>query len=428
MISVCNGIIFPIFILLGGMYFLVVYRHDLTLKRMCDLRPLLASKKERKSLTLALAGTLGVGNIVGTVNALRIGGEGAVFWMLISSILSARLKYAEAKTASETKKKRGSERYGGAFLYIEKAYSRFGRQLAVIFALFFILSSLSTGSALQATAAAKACTSTCGSISPLLISFLLSAVTLLAAVNGAGKISDITSKLVPVMTSVYLILCASVIIKNIFALPSVVKSIITSAFDGSKIIFGIGWFGVTEGVRCGVMRGLLSNEAGSGSSASAHATGTTDDPHLQGLLGAAEVYVDTTVMCTVTALALLMSNYPIIGNSDILIAKNAFSLVGGSLYSALLSGCILTFAYATLICFYAYGSGCIEYIFKNNSKTINYAFLTAFIATIALSPIIPESLTITLADLSLGVMSVINIPALIILTKKRREHPSGAVQ
>lgn len=421
MISVCNGIIFPAFILICGAYFFFACRKELSLKRMKDLRPILSSKSERKSLTLALAGTLGVGNVIGTVNALRVGGEGAVFWMVASSFFSASLKYAEAKTASETKKKQGKEHFGGAFVYIEKSYRRLGRPLSVIFASFFILSSLSTGTALQSSAAAKAFSSSFKISSPLFVSILLATMTLFAARIGTSRISNITSKLVPIMTSVYLILCTSVILKNISSLPQTVMSILRSAFDRKDLIIGVGSFSIPESIRCGVMRGLLSNEAGSGSSASAHATGTAVDPHIQGLLGAAEVYVDTTIMCTITALAVLMSKYPIVGNSDIIIAQNAFASVGGKFYSFLLTACIITFAYATLICFFTYGSGCVDHIFKAQSNIIKPLFLLTFVLTIALSPLIPENITLSLADLSLGVMSLINIPALVIISRKKKE-------
>jgi len=418
----CVGVIFPALILLGGVYFSFRLRFFSLFHPLRFLRSLRDGEGSLRSLNLALAGTLGVGNIVGVVNALRLGGAGAVLWMAISALFCANLKYAEAYLASFTRKRNERGCYGGAYVYIERAFGRLGRVLAVVFAVCFAVSSLSTGGALQAGAVTEAVSFLLPSVPSVLVSLLLGGMVLVSSLGGLSRISDITNRLVPVMTGVYVIITLAVIAVNAKALPSVVWEIFSSAFKREGVLFGIGGFCFTECMRCGIMRGLLSNEAGCGSSASAHATEDNSSPHRQGCLGIAEVYADTVIMCTLTALAVLLSGADFTSGGDIELTVSAYGAVGGVLFSSLTVICIAVFGYATLICFAGYGRECVGYIFKNEMERTKFSvlFLFIYVLIIVLSPFIDGESVLLCADISMGVMAAVNIPAMVRLW--RREH------
>jgi len=408
---------FPAVILLGGVYFSFRFRFFSLAHPVLFFRELRDGNGSFRSLNLALAGTLGVGNIVGVVNALRLGGEGAVLWMCISAFFCANLKYAEAYMASRTRIRRGGESFGGAYVYIEAVFGKAGRVLAVIFSVCFVASSLSTGSAMQAGAVVGAISTVFPSCSPFVISSFLTLAVLLSVVGGLGKISHITDRVIPFMTAIYLLITLAVTAVNLYRVPSVIHSIVRSAFSRDGVIFGIGGFCFTECMRSGIMRGLLSNEAGCGSSASAHATGEGRSPHGQGCLGVAEVYVDTVIMCTLTALALLTAGADFSVEGDIRLALLTFGNAGGYPLSLLCALCIAVFGYATLICFAGYGFECIRYIFKKEGvrNIIRSLFLLAYLICVLFSPDIEGEAVLLCADLSMGIMSLINIPALAVL-------------
>lgn len=431
LIKIFIELIFPASILLGGVYFSFRLRLFSLFHPLSFVRTLKDKNGSFRSLNLALAGTLGVGNIVGVVNAMRIGGEGAVLWMCISAMLCANLKYAEAYLASVTKRRRADGCFGGAYIYIKKTLKRSGGALSVIFALFFIVNSLATGCCMQASAVVSGVESIAVGISPISVSLLLAAAVLLSVVGGIKKISGITNRLVPVMTCVYLVISFTVIFVNRDRLGDALLSVWRSAFSCEGIICGIGGFCFTECMRCGIMRGLLSNEAGCGSSASAHATEEGSTPHRQGCLGIAEVYADTVIMCSVTALALMVGGADFSLLDDISLTVALYRNVGGALFSFLSVACIAVFGYAAIICFAGYGTECVSYIFGNGKtgSLMNTLYIGVYILTVIFSSFPDSSTVLALSDVSMGVMSLINIPVLIAnsgkifptLPKRRRE-------
>ena len=414
-LSLSVNVIFPLVILFGGVFFTFRLRIFPLFHPVKFLRELKDKGGGFASLNLALAGTLGVGNIVGVVNAIRLGGAGSVLWMCLCATLCASLKYAEAYLASLTKRKREDGFFGGGYVYVERLLGRIGRIAAVAFSAFFILSSLSTGACMQASAVAYSVSSVF-SCSVGAVSLALGVVVLVSVIGGLSKISAITNRIVPVMTAAYLLLSFAVIISRTDALPGVLSDIFFSAFRREGVIFGIGGFCFTECMKCGIMRGLLSNEAGCGSSASAHATESEGDPHRQGCLGIAEVYADTVVMCTVTALAVLSADVDMSEKNDILLTLGIYENVGGKAFLILSALCISVFGYATLICFAGYGGECIRYIFggKRSERLFYALYLSLYIICIAASPFVSGEAVLLTADISMGVMSLINVPALAI--------------
>ncbi len=401
-------------IILGGLAFTLSLRGFFILHPVDFIKDILGGGGSLKSLNLALAGTLGVGNIVGVVNAIKHGGPGAVLWMLLSCILAASLKYKEAYRALTLKR----DGKGGAYFYIEKAFSRIGRPLAVIFSVAFIVNTFATGCIMQSGAAVSGAYSLTG-LNPAFISAFLAIIVFFSCRRGIPRVSKITNLTVPVMSTVYILLAFTVIVINRERLPEAALSIVRGAFNIRGMLSGVGSAAFTECIRYGVMRGLLSNEAGAGSSATAHATDPDSTPHRQGSVAVLEVLIDTAVMCSITALAILTSGIPISGENDIEIALSAFRISGGPIFCAVASLSVFVFGFATVICFSSYGGECISYIAggRQSSERIFFVYLLLYTAAVALSPFVPGESFLLLADASMGIMVLINVPALFLLER-----------
>ncbi len=412
------GLIVPGAIITGGIYFAFRLRFFALRSPLRFLKTLKDGDGSFKSLNLALAGTLGVGNVVGVVNAIRLGGAGSVLWMILSAIIASYLKYAEAYMAVKTRRRTGNKAHGGAYVYIREAFGKCGGLLSVMFCLCFVVNSLATGCILQASAVVTGVSYFLPENVSLAVSLALALLVAVSVIGGIHKISAITNKTVPIMSAVYLVTAAFIIILNAERIPLALSEIFNRAFAGEGVIYGVGAFMFTECMRCGIMRGLLSNEAGCGSSATAHATDPNAAPHKQGCMGIAEVLADTVIMCTVTALALLTSGAELVGENDVHTAISAFERSGGSVSSLLICICIAVFGYATLICFAGYGNECVSFLFKDKKKRalVNALFITTYVVLTGVSPYVSGEAVLLAADTSMGIMSVINIPALIRLS------------
>ncbi len=275
-----------------------------------------------RALSLALAGTLGVGNIVGVSAAIWWGGAGAVFWMWLSALLAASLKYAETVLGVKYRRRVGDRMRGGAPIYIKKAFTdrglpRLGTVFGRLFALLCLLDALSMGCIVQVNAVAGALEGIFG-LDRRICGALMAAVALIIASGGLKRISSACGAIVPFMTVGFCLLSATVLIIKAPELPRAAWEIISDAFSfaaeekahgGSwlqSVLSGVGGFCLSRAVRYGVMRGLISNEAGCGTSPLAHSAADTDSPSKQGFLGIAEVLVDTVVLCTVSAFVILV--------------------------------------------------------------------------------------------------------------------------
>ena len=412
--NIITDLISPVAIMLGGIFFTVYIRAFFILRPKMFLDTIRNGTSFR-ALNLALAGTLGVGNIVGVVNAIRLGGEGAVFWMIVSAFLTSSLKYAEASLSVQTRIKGADGFFGGAYLYIEKAFKKAGRLFGGTFAFLFLINALATGCVMQAKASAEAMSYVLGG-SEIVCSVMLSIAVLLCVRSGLKKISVLTNRIVPFACAAYVGLCFLLIILNGKNVVPVLKNITAHAFETDGVIFGIGGFCFTRSMKCGIMRGLLSNEAGCGSSATAHATEENVTAHVQGCMGIAEVLTDTVLMCGLTAVALLCEGIDLSSESDIASVISCFSRYGRAVTTAVCV-CIALFGFATVICFAGYGCECIGYICGRRKKTPSSAYVFVYVCAVAVSVLIPGETFLFVADLSMGLMSLINIPALLILRK-----------
>lgn len=404
------GIILPVMLILVGIYF------AFKLKWFYILHPIKAFKEMLrggfKSLSLALAGTLGVGNIVGVASALISGGAGAIFWMWVSAFIAMSLKYCEVCLAMKYRKVNNcGEYYGGAPYYIydglkKKTKNKFAKVFSIFFALLCVLNSLTTGNLVQINAV-----SNLTDFPKLYVGIVFSVLILVIILGGLKRISAFTSILIPILSVFYVVLSVYIIFSNICEIPSVFALIFKEAFKVRCAISGFCGYGIMSAIRFGVSRGLLSNEAGCGTSPTAHASTSISDAHSQGCLGIFEVFVDTILLCTLTAIVILL--YGKSNNNSMSLVINAYEFFAFDIgkYGIIVSS--LLFALATIACQYYYGIESLGYITKKSfAKSL---FTVIFCVVIIIGAIIPMSLMWQISDLALCLMTIFNLICLIAL-------------
>ncbi len=374
-----------------------------------------------KSMLVALAGTLGVGNIAGVASAIAIGGSGAVFWMLISSIAAIPVKYAEIVLARRHREKGLDEKYhGGAFYYISSLGGRISPILAVAFAVLCLAASLSMGCTLQANTLALSMERAFG-VSPITVGVILGAVTLFVASGGLERISFVTSKLVPLMSAAYIGMSLYIIITNAPFLGDIIGDILTSALDFRAAGGGIFGMLTSRAMSVGVTRGIVSNEAGCGTAPIAHCTSEAVQPAVQGVWGILEVVIDTPIMCTLTALVVLIAErHGVFQRSDgMTIAIDSFGkFIPFSEY--ILAFAVIVFAFCTIICWFFYGVESLRFINKKGRGWVKYAYLIAYAICTLIGAVGASELLWGLSDLVISVMTAVNIVVILICRRQIR--------
>lgn len=328
-----------------------------------------------QALCTALAGTVGTGNIAGVAGAIALGGPGAVFWMWISAILGMCTKFAEVTLAVHFREKNAhGDWVGGPMYYIKNGLSKKWQFLAVLFSIFGAVAVFGTGNATQVNTIVTALNTAFlnyGVISNVqvgtfnLVAGIIIAICLgLVLLGGIKRIGSFTEKLVPFMALLYVALGLGVIIINIKNVPGVFASIFEGAFAPKAVTGGIVG-SMFMSMRRGVSRGIFSNEAGLGTGSIAHATSHTNEPVEQGLFGIFEVFTDTIVICTLTALIILCSgvtvNYGQAAGAELTIAGLTVSY--GKWVSVFAAVALACFAFSTAIGWGLYGSRCLEFLF-----------------------------------------------------------------
>ncbi len=368
-----------------------------------------------RALALALAGTLGVGNIVGVCSAIALGGFGAVFWIWASALLASVLKYSEIVLAMRHRKiSADGTPCGSAMLYIcdffrSIGHSRIGRAVSLLFSGAFVTCALSMGSMLQAGAVSDAL---CGvlSLPRAPVAFGLGLLTLALALGGTGVLLKFTGILVPLMSVGYAFMALAVIFLNGSELANAFRLIFSSAFSARAALGGVGGFAFLRAVRYGVMRGLVSNEAGCGTAPTAHALSSAS-PLAQGLWGVLEVMVDTLLLCTMTALVIILEydSSVALGGTYMMMCVRAFSarLGEGAAYFLCIS--VLFFGIATIACWTHYGAAAFEYLTGGRAHK---AFPFVYALCTVLGAYMPSELILSIADLSMSIMTLINLPVI----------------
>ena len=380
-----------------------------------------------QAVCTALAATVGTGNIAGVAGAIAIGGPGAVFWMWISALLGMCTKFAEVTLAVEYRERNKDGEYaGGPMYYIKNGLGKKWMWLAYLYCIFGAFTVLGTGNATQVntiTASINSALLNYNIISEgavpminLIIGIIICILVGLILLGGIKRLGQVTERLVPFMALIYIALGIGLIFINIGKVPAVFGAIFQGAFNPSAVTGGIvGSFFIS--MRRGVSRGIFSNEAGLGTGSIAHACADTDKPVEQGMFGIFEVFMDTIVICTMTALVILLSGTPIVygeaAGAELTIA--GFTLVYGNWVSIFTAVAMCCFAFSTILGWGLYGSRCMEFLF-------GHKIVKPYIVVYALVAIVGATLDLGLiwgiSDTSNGFMAIPNLIALFLLAPK----------
>ena len=378
-----------------------------------------------QAVCTALAATVGTGNVAGVAGAIAIGGPGAVFWMLISALLGMCTKFSEVTLAVHFREKNSQgDLVGGPMYYIKNGLDKKWHFLAYLFAAFGVLAVFGTGNATQVNTITTAIDSALNNFNVLpadavnlvnlIIGVALAIIIALILIGGIKRIGNVTSKLVPFMAIMYIVLALGVIIFHIKSVPAVFASIIEGAFNPASVTGGVvGSFFMS--MKKGVSRGIFSNEAGLGTGSIAHACADTKKPVKQGFFGIFEVFVDTIIICTMTALVILCSGVPVnygeAAGAELTIS--GFTAVYGNWVSIFTAVAMCCFAFSTIIGWGLYGTRCIEFLFGPRS---NKPFMVLYSLTAIVGATMNLGLMWSIAETFNGLMVIPNLIAVFLLS------------
>lgn len=329
-----------------------------------DAARLLKKKGGAKNLSLALAGTLGVGNVVGVAVGIEVGGAGSVFWLAVSAVPCAVIKYAESSLALD---------FGGFGMasVSRESFPRFGAAVSSVYTVSLLILSLTMGAGLQSAAVSESLGKLFGA-PPLLFAILLAVLALAVMLFGRKRIRDVTSVLVPAAAIIYVLLAVFSIAANSEKIPDALRAVAEGAFTRDAALGGCLGTVLSLSFREGFLRGILSNEAGLGTSSIAHSEGSSYTPHEAGIVGILEVTCDTLLLCPLTALMLLVSGDP----SSPGAVEYLFSATGGGVFGCLaLAVSVFFFAFSTVVSWIFYGSGAQERSFPRLGILFKFLFL-----------------------------------------------------
>ena len=378
-----------------------------------------------QAVCTALAATVGTGNIAGVAGAIAIGGPGAVFWMWISAILGMCTKFSEVTLAVHFREKNvHGDLVGGPMYYIKNGLKKHWHWLAYLFSAFGVLTVFGTGNATQVntiTTAINTALMNYHVISKdavptvnLVVGIILAVLIALILLGGIRRIGRVTEKLVPFMALVYIVLAVGVIILNIGHVPAVFASIVEGAFHPAAVTGGaVGSFFMS--MKKGVSRGIFSNEAGLGTGSIAHACADTRKPVKQGFFGIFEVFVDTIVICTLTALVILCSQVPVsygqAAGAELTIS--GFTATYGNWVSVFTAVAMCCFAFSTIIGWGLYGTRCIEFLFGSR---VNKPFMLVYALVAIVGATMDLGLMWGIAETFNGLMAIPNLIAVFLLS------------
>ncbi len=380
-----------------------------------------------RALTTALSGTVGTGNIVGVALAIYYGGPGAVFWMWVTGFLGMVLKLVECTLSFKFRKvNEDGTMSGGPMYYMEfglqEKLGSFAKVLAVLFAGGTVLSSMGQGNMAQSNSIADILSLNYG-IDPWLSGLVIASLVLLVIVGGIRRIAEVTSKLVPFMAILYFISAITVIVIFAEQIPEALETIVRDAFTGTAAVGGFAGVAFLQGLRNGVKRGLFSNEAGQGSAAIAHAAAKTEHPLREGLVASIGPFIDTLIICTLTALVIILSGSwygGVEGDVEKGVAMTVQGFAAGlgtiGLSDAaqhIVAASLVLFAFSTIISWSYYGSRAAQYLFGTKYiKPYLYAFgLFVFLGSIGKIDVVWN-----FVDMAITFMTIPNLIAIVLLS------------
>ena len=380
-----------------------------------------------QALTTALAATVGTGNIIGTSQAIALGGYGALLWLWVAALLGMIIKFAEVTLAVHYRERNAKGDWvGGPMYYITKGMGKSWKWLAVLFAIFAILASFGIGNLSQANSISSSLNNAITAFVPsmaensktigLVVGIVMAVLTAVALLGGIKRIGKITELLVPVMSVLYIAFTLTVIGSHVGNIGDAFSKIFVAAFTPQAVLGAASGIALKEALVWGLRRSAFSNEAGLGSAAIAHAAAETDSAVKQGLFGIFEVFADTLVICTLTGLTIIVSGVDIAfgvkPGSELITA--ALATVFGQKFAALFVAiALMFFAYSTILGWSLYGTRCTEYLLGNKSTRV---YQVIFVLMIVVGATTSLDVAWDVADTFNGLMAIPNFIALFALS------------
>ncbi len=366
-----------------------------------------------QALMTALAATIGTGNIAGVATAIFLGGPGAVFWMWITALVGMATKYSEAVLAVKYREVDERGRYvGGPMYYIKNGLTKRWHWLGFAFAGFGMIAAFGIGNMVQANSVAHAMESSFNTPA-WLTGVVITVVTAFVILGGVKRIATVAAKLVPIMAIAYVAGALWIIFANIGGVPAALGMIVSDAFTGTAATGGFAGAAVWAAIRFGVARGIFSNEAGLGSAPIAHAAARTNDPVQQGMIGMLGTFIDTIIVCTMTALVIILTGAWSSGETGAALSSLAFDTALPGVGSYVVSLGLVIFAFTTVLGWSYYGERCAEFLF---GIRIILPYRMLWLAAIMVGALGKLEFIWLLADVLNGLMAIPNLIALVVLS------------
>lgn len=377
-----------------------------------------------RALMTSLAATIGVGNIVGVATAILMGGPGAVFWMWLTALFGMATKFCEATLAVKYREVTpGGQYVGGPMYYIKNGLGENWKWMATLFAVFGMVASFGIGNMTQANAVREnvvrlSQTAFGFDLPQEIVAVVLLILAGLVLIGGVKRIGAVAGTLVPAMAVIYVLGGLIVLALHIEQVPDAFALIFKSAFTGHAAVGGFAGAAIAEAIRFGVARGLFSNEAGLGSAPIAHATAAVKNPVKQGLLGMLDPFIDTIIVCSISALVIIISGqWTAEGIRELgagtLTARAFDTAMPGGFGTWLVTIGIVLFAFSTILGWCVYGERCVIYLFGHKAAL---PFRIIFTLVVPVGAVSELELVWNLADLFNGLMAIPNLIALLLLS------------
>ncbi len=375
-----------------------------------------------QALCTALAATVGTGNLAGVAGAIAIGGPGAIFWMWLCALLGMATKFAEAAMAVRYRQRDGRGDYvGGPMYMIQNGMGKRWKPLAVAYCFFGVVAAFGVGNATQVNAVVGSVNQVLSSfgveesgLGNLLMGLALAGLVLAMLLGGVGRIGRIAERLIPFASAFYLLLGMGVLAVRCRQIPAAFQAIVQGAFSPGAVTGGAVGSAFTV-LRIGVSRGVFTNEAGMGTAAIAHAAARVKHPAEQGLMGIMEVFLDTIVICTMTALVILVSGVPVPYGQDVgvTLTAQAFTRIYGNWVGVVIALALCLFAIGTILGWGLYGARCAQYLFGDG---VWKKFMLLQVAAVVLGAVLNTGTVWLLSETVNGLMAIPSLIALAALS------------
>ncbi|MEW8011301.1 MAG: sodium:alanine symporter family protein [Candidatus Thiodiazotropha sp.] len=369
------------------------------------------------ALMTSLSATIGTGNIAGVATAIALGGPGALFWMWCTALVGMATKYAEAVLAVRFREvDENGNHVGGPMYYIKNGLGAKWAWLGGLFAIFGALAGFGIGNTVQANSVAHALSGNDGlQIAPWVTGLVMAVLAALVLIGGIRRIAEVAGKLVPFMAIAYLLAGVVVLILNAGAVPGAVVEIVKQAFTSTAATGGFAGAAVWAAIRFGVARGIFSNEAGLGSAPIAHAAAATDNPVRQGTVAMLGTFIDTLIVCSITGLAIMVTDAWTSGETGAALSSLAFERALPGIGGYVVSFGLAIFAFTTILGWSVYGERCVEYLFGVRSIT---PFRVVWVVMIPIGAVAQDQLDFVwlISDTLNALMAIPNLIALLLLS------------